>query len=174
MTGYKLCVSKLFLLFAALPLVDMYLLVRLGKAFGGGLPILIVLASGLAGFVLIRTAGARVIDAWRRALAEGAPPNDNVFSGALMLLGCALFIMPGLISDVLGATLMIPAVRRGAARAVGHRLFDAMQRSVFRVVDLQSPFSHTAAAPQRRDVIDVEGEVVDPKLANDDPRQLKP
>lgn len=167
--------GKLFLLFAALPLVDMYLLVRLGKAFGGGLPLVLVLASGLLGFILIRTAGARVIQAWRSALAQGTPPSDSVFSGALMLFGCALFIMPGLISDLLGATLMIPAVRRQAARAVGARLFEAMQRGTFRMVDIQPPFpqSQSQVAARQRDVIDVEAEVVDSKPANDDPRQLQ-
>jgi hypothetical protein len=52
-------------------------------------------------------------------------------------------------------------------------MFEAIQRSAFRVVDLQPPFSHSTAAAPRREVIDVEGEVVDPKPVNDDPRRLK-
>jgi UPF0716 protein FxsA len=167
-------VGKFFLLFAALPLVDLYLLVRLGKAFGGGLPIALVLISGLLGAVLLRTAGLRVIAAWRRALAEGTPPSDSVFSGVLMSLGCALFIMPGLISDVLGATLMIPAVRRRLAQAVGQRLFEAMQRGSLRVVEVRDPFSQQAAPP-RRSIIDVDAEVIDEKqVGNESTRQLKP
>lgn len=165
--------GKFFLLFAALPLVDLYLLVRLGKAFGGGLPITLVLVSGLIGAVLMRTAGLRVIAAWRHALAEGTPPSDSVFSGVLMLLGCALFIMPGLISDALGASLMIPLVRRRVARAVGRRLFEAMQRGSLRVVEVRDPFSRQPATP-RRSIIDVEAEVVEEKSVDDEsPRQLK-
>jgi UPF0716 protein FxsA len=169
-------VGKFFLLFAALPLVDMFLLVRLGKAFGGGLPIGLVIASGLLGAILIRTAGLRVVDDWRRALAEGSAPGDSVFGGILLLFGCALFIMPGLISDVLGATLMIPAVRRRIAQQIGQRVFEAMRRGSVRVVDLQGgPFAQQSAAP-RRSIIDVEAEVIDEKPVSDDesPRQLKP
>jgi UPF0716 protein FxsA len=167
-------VGKFFLLFAALPLVDLYLLTRLGKAFGGGLPISLVLLSGLLGAVLIRTAGLRVIDAWRRALAAGTPPSDSVFSGILMLLGCALFIMPGLISDALGASLMIPPVRRRLAQAVGRRLFEAMQRGTLRVVEVRDPFVQQAATP-RRSIIDVEAEVIDEKsVVDESPRHLKP
>jgi UPF0716 protein FxsA len=167
-------VGKFFLLFAALPLVDLYLLVRLGRAFGGGLPISLVLFSGVLGAVLIRTAGLRVIAAWRRALAEGTPPSDTVFSGILMLVGCALFIMPGLISDVLGASLMIPPVRRRLAQAVGQSLFEAMQRGSLRVVEVREPVSHQGATP-RRSFIDVEAEVIDEKTVDGkSTRQLKP
>jgi UPF0716 protein FxsA len=166
-------VGKVFLAFAALPFVDLYVLVRLGKAFGGGLPILLVLASGLFGAVLMRVAGWRVVDAWRRALARGTPPNDSVFSGVLMLLGCALFIVPGLISDVLGAALLIPAVRRGVAKAAGQRLFQSMQRGPVRVVEFRDPFAH-ARPEARRAVIDVEAEVVDEKQVEEPARQLKP
>jgi UPF0716 protein FxsA len=167
-------VGKLFLAFAALPVVDLYVLVRLGKAFGGGLPILLVLVSGLIGAVLMRGAGLRVVDAWRRALAQGTPPNDSVFSGVLLLLGCALFILPGLISDALGAALLIPAVRRGVAKAAGQRLFQSMQqRGTVRVVDFRDPFAEARVQP-RRSVIDVEAEVVDEKPIEEPARQLKP
>ena len=168
---YKLEVGKFFLAFAALPFLDLYVLVRLGKAFGGALPILLVLGSGLLGAVLMRVAGLRVVDAWRRALAQGAPPSDSVFSGVLMLLGCALFIMPGIVSDALGTTLMIPAVRRTVARHVGQQMFSAMQRGSVRVVEFRDP--RTAHRPEpHRAVIDVEAEVVDEKPA-EEPRQLK-
>lgn len=161
-------------MFAALPLVDMYLLVRIGRAFGGSVPIMLVLGSGLLGAILIRVAGLRFVGALRHAVAQGAPPNDSVFSGVLMLFGCALFIMPGLISDALGATLMIPAVRRRLAHAVGTRLFEAMQSGSLGVVEVQSPFVQPSAA--RRSVIDVEAEVIEQKpAALDGPaRQLKP
>jgi len=169
-----LTVGKFFLLFAALPLVDMYLLVRIGRAFGGWIPLVLVLVSGVLGAILIRTAGLRVIDAWRRALAQGTAPSDSVFSGVLMLFGCALFIMPGLISDALGAALMIPAVRRRVALAVGKRLFDAMQNGSMRVVQVQSPFAQPSVAT-RRQFIDVEAEVIEEKPASTDdlPPQLK-
>jgi UPF0716 protein FxsA len=166
-------VGKIFLAFAALPFVDLFVLVRLGKAFGAGLPILLVLVSALFGAVLMRVAGLRVVDAWRRALAQGTPPNDSVFSGVLMLLGCVLFIAPGLISDGLGAALLIPAVRRAVAKAAGQRLFQAMQRGSVRVVDFRGAAAESTAPAGRR-VIDVEAEVVDEKQLEEPARQLKP
>jgi UPF0716 protein FxsA len=170
---YKLEVGKFFLAFAALPFLDLYVLVRLGKAFGGALPILLVLGSGVLGAVLMRVAGLRVVDAWRRALAQGAPPSDSVFSGVLMLLGCALFIMPGVLSDTLGATLMIPAVRRSVARHVGQQMFAAMQRGTVRTVEFRDREARMGRRPEpHRAVIDVEAEVVNEKTV-EEPRQLK-
>ena len=166
--------GKLFLLLAALPFVDLYTLFRIGSAWGGGVPIALVLVSALCGAILLRNAGTRVVGAWRSALAQGKPPDDSVFSGVLLMLGCGLLIMPGPISDMLGLTLLIPGVRKWIARDVGRRIFDAISRGSFRVVAGPGPFS--PAPGTSRQVIDVEAEVVDrhPPDPDDKPPQLKP
>jgi UPF0716 protein FxsA len=167
-------VGKFLLLFAALPLVDLFVLIRLGKAFGGGVPLALVLVSGLCGAWLMRTAGQRVTGGWRAAVAEQRSPDDSVLSGALLLLGCALLIMPGVISDVFGLSLLIPGFRRRIAQRVGQRMFDAIQQSGARFVQMQEPFP--AAATPRRSIIDVEAEVIESNEQRDDgtPKQLKP
>lgn len=164
--------GKLFLLFAALPLVDLFVLFRIGRAFGGGVSILLVLVSGVCGALLLRAASARVMGAWRASLARGTPPDDTVFSGVLSMFGCGLLITPGPISDVLGLALLIPAVRRKVAQHVGQRVFEAISRGAMRV-NVQGPF--VRGPEPRREVIDVEAEVVDPErpALEDKSRQLK-
>jgi UPF0716 protein FxsA len=148
----------LFLLFTALPLLEIFVLFKLGRAYGAAVPLLAILASALCGVVVARTAGLRVLGEWRRALAQGTPPDSGVIDGLLVLLGCALLVLPGLISDVIGLVLLIPPMRRLAARMVTQRMVQAIQRGTVHV---------TRSAQPRTSVIDVEGEVVD-----DEPKQL--
>jgi UPF0716 protein FxsA len=155
----------LFLLFAVLPLLEVFVLFKLGRTYGAAVPVLAILTSALLGVVLARTAGLRVLGEWRRALAQGTPPDSGVIDGLLVLLGCALLVLPGVVSDVIGLGLLIPPVRRIAARLVTQRVVQAIQRGSLHVT------TQTSVRSARPSVIDVEGEVVD---AGGDPKQLKP
>jgi UPF0716 protein FxsA len=56
---------------------------------------------------------------WRRladGIATGRPPARDVLDGALVLIGGVLFILPGFVSDVFGALLLLPPSRAGLRR----------------------------------------------------------
>jgi UPF0716 protein FxsA len=55
---------------------------------------------------------------WSEALAGGQMPEEGVLGGVLVLLGSALLIVPGVLSDVLGLSLLIPGTRALWARGV--------------------------------------------------------
>jgi UPF0716 protein FxsA len=61
----------------------------------------------------VRSQGRAV---WRRladGIATGRPPGRDVLDGALVLIGGVLFILPGFVSDVFGALLLLPPSRAG-------------------------------------------------------------
>jgi UPF0716 protein FxsA len=155
----------LFLLFAVLPLLEVFVLFKLGRAYGAAVPALAILVSAVCGALVARIAGLRVLGEWRRALAQGTPPDSGVIDGVLVLLGCALLVMPGLISDVIGLGLLIPPLRRLAAREVTRRTLQAIQRGTLHVTQ-----TAVRSAPPASSVIDVEGEVVGP---NHGPKRLE-
>ncbi|HKU42020.1 MAG TPA: FxsA family protein [Polyangiales bacterium] len=157
----------LFLLFAVLPLLEVYILFKLGRAYGAQVPVLAIALSAVCGILVARTAGLRVLSEWRRALASGTPPDQGVIGGVLVLLGCALLVLPGLVSDAIGLGLLFPPLRRVVARQVTQRAVQAIQRGTLHV-------AHAPARPNRRSVIDVEGEVIDAPHEIDDAKQLKP
>jgi UPF0716 protein FxsA len=155
----------LFLLFAVLPLLEVFILFKLGRAYGAAVPVLLILISAVFGVLVARTAGLRVLGEWRRAFAQGTPPDSGLTDGLLVLLGCALLVLPGVVSDVIGLGLLFPPVRRIAARVVTQRVVQAIQRGTIHVT------TQTSVRSTRPSVIDVEGEVVD---GGADPKQLKP
>lgn len=110
--------GKLFLLFTALPLVDLWVLLHIGRALGLWSTVALVVATGFAGAWLAKAEGLRVMREWQRALAEGRLPDEGVLSGALVLAGGLLLVTPGVISDAAGLFLLFPPTRRLAAAGV--------------------------------------------------------
>lgn len=169
---------NLLLLLMLLPFVELYLLVQLGHAYGSALPVLWVIASAGVGIVCARVKGFRVFRAWRAALATHSPPEEGVMSGVLVLLGSALLIVPGVISDVVGLALFVPSVRRAVAAFALRRIQSALANGRLHVVQTQpqssvySPFVQDRAAPSA--VIDAEGETVQRESSDSAARGLKP
>lgn len=106
----------IILLFLAMPFIELYLLVQIGQRIGFWPTFAIVLATGLLGGILARSQGIR---AWRDvigAFREGRAPGTELAAGALFLVGAALLLTPGVITDLFGFAMMVPAIRRATAR----------------------------------------------------------
>jgi UPF0716 protein FxsA len=145
-------VGKLFLLFAALPLVDLWLLLRIGDALGFWSAVALVVATGALGAWLARAEGARVLEGWRRALSEGRLPEEGVLSGALVLAGGLLLVTPGVVTDVLGLALLFPPSRRIVAAALRRWLSRRIAEGRIRVVGPGGGFRPAAPPDEPIDV----------------------
>jgi UPF0716 protein FxsA len=137
-------VGKLFLLFTLLPLVDLWVLLAIGRTLGPWPTVALVVLTGIGGAWLAKREGRRVVDGWRRALTEGRVPDEGLLSGALVLAGGLLLVSPGLITDVIGLPLLFPPTRRLAAAALRRFLAAKVRSGQVRLVT----FGH---GPWRRD-----------------------
>lgn len=111
----------IILLFVVMPFVELYVLIQIGQYLGVWPTLFIVFGTGILGGVLARWQGA---SAWRDvvgALREGRVPGVELGAGALFLVGAALLLTPGVITDVFGFVMMVPWARRGLARFVIRR-----------------------------------------------------
>jgi UPF0716 protein FxsA len=132
-------VAKLFLLFSALPLLDLWLLLHVGRAIGFWSTVALVILTGVAGAWLARAEGFRVLRAWQVALAQGRVPEEGVLSGALVLAGGLLLVTPGVITDVLGLALLFPPSRRLVAAGLGRWLRRQIDTGRVRVFTMGAP-----------------------------------
>lgn len=115
-------VAVLLLLFLAIPLAELALIVWIGGEIGLLWTVLILVADAVAGSLLVRWQGRA---AWRNfsaALQAGRPPAREVIDGALVLVGGALLLTPGFLTDVLGLALLLPPSRAVARRLLARRL----------------------------------------------------
>lgn len=114
--------GKLLLLFTVVPVVELYLLITIGKSVGAVPTIALVLATGFLGAWLAKREGARVLRSWQESMARGEIPREGVISSVLVLLGGVLLVTPGVVTDVAGLLLLVPWTRRRVADAVRRRL----------------------------------------------------
>jgi UPF0716 protein FxsA len=113
---------RLLLLFTVVPLVELFLLVKLGTVIGIGPTVLIVICTGVLGAWLARWQGLGVLRRVSDDLAQGRLPADALIDGLLILIAGAVLLTPGLITDALGFLLLVPQGRALVRRTVAARL----------------------------------------------------
>ena len=149
--------GRLFLLFTVVPLIELYLLIGIGRLLGPGPTIALVLITGALGAWFARLEGARVIRRWQEAMARQQLPKDGVIDGFLIFIGGVLLITPGIMTDIAGLSMVMPPTRRVIAGVV-RRWFE-QQISTGRVQVYAPGYNGGPAGPPG--VIDVDGEVVE-------------
>jgi UPF0716 protein FxsA len=120
----------LVLLFIVLPIAELYVIIKVGEAIGVLPTIALLIADSFIGVALARSQGRLAWMRFNQALAEGRVPAREVFDGAMVILGGALLLTPGFITDIVGILCLIPPTRalfRGLAARMARR------RVVFRV-----------------------------------------
>lgn len=104
------------LLFIAWFAAEIAVIVLVAEAIGVLLTILLLIAAWPLGGWAMRREGRAVLNRFNAAVLEGRAPGREVIDGVLVVLGGALLMVPGFISDGLGLLLLIPPTR-GLLRA---------------------------------------------------------
>ena len=94
-----------------MPLLELWLLVKLGGHYGVGPTLLLVVVTGIAGAWMARTQGVMILLSIQRELAEGRMPAPQMIDGVMILVAGVLLLTPGLITDAAGFLLLVPPVR---------------------------------------------------------------
>jgi UPF0716 protein FxsA len=101
----------LFLLFTVVPIAELALLIWLGSQTVWWLPVLLVIADGIAGALLWRWQGLRTLTRIQEEMAAGRMPADAMVDGLLIFFAGGLLITPGMLTDFAGFALLIPPIR---------------------------------------------------------------
>ena len=132
---------RLFLLFTVIPLLELYLLIRLGAYLGALDTLAIVIATGIVGGLLARSQGLAVLNRIRMELEEGRIPADSLFDGVMILVAGVLLITPGLLTDGLGLSLLIPWTRQGLKSWLGRKVQERVARGEIHIGASRTPES---------------------------------
>lgn len=100
-----------FVIFTALPVVEITLLVEIGRRIGTLWTIALVVGTGILGGVLLSVEGYGVFRRMREEIGAGRVPQDQIIDGVLVVVGALLLITPGVITDTTGILLMLPPTR---------------------------------------------------------------
>jgi UPF0716 protein FxsA len=102
---------RLFLLFTLVPAVELYLIIKVGSVIGALNTIFIIIFTGILGAYYAREQGFKVVSNIQAKMQQGTVPGDDLVNGAMLLVGGALLITPGFITDFLGFSLIFPPTR---------------------------------------------------------------
>lgn len=95
-------------------MIEIALFIQVGGVIGVWWTLLIVLATAVSGSYLVRTQGLRELSNVQRSFSEMQDPTEPLANGAMILFAGALLLTPGFFTDIVGLSLLIPAVRRRA------------------------------------------------------------
>jgi UPF0716 protein FxsA len=154
--GWRLA---LFVLFIAVPLLEIYVLIQVGQVIGPWWTILLLVLDSILGTWLIKREGSRAWRALRQALETGRMPGKELADGALILIGGTLMLSPGFVTDAFGILLILPLTRPAARRllsvVIGRRLLAGTLAANSRHPGPGTPRNASGGGPV------VRGEVVD-------------
>lgn len=99
-----------------MPFLEVAVLVLVGRAIGFWWTFALILVLAVVGLWLARRETGRTYRALQQALTSGRMPGDEVTDAILVMVGGALLVLPGFVSDVVGLLLVLPFTRPLARR----------------------------------------------------------
>ncbi len=103
---------RLLLLFIIVPILELVLLIQLGRWVGLWPTLALIAVTGIVGAALASHEGLRAWRAFQLDLAEGRIPGRSILDGLSIFAGGALLLTPGLLTDLLGFSLVARPSRR--------------------------------------------------------------
>lgn len=141
----------------AIPILDLASLIEVGGQIGVGPTLALVLLSGFAGVILIRSQGFAILNQARQTLEANRFPAREVLDGACVLIGGGLLMFPGFVSDVIGLLLLIPSFRSAVWTLIAGQIHRSGRFAVWTITPSDAPAGRT---PNRAPVIEGEYEPV--------------
>ena len=151
---------RLLAAFILVPLIELFLLLKLADATSAWTAFGLVIITGVIGSVLARHQGVMAWFRFRSALAEGRMPSREIRDGLMIVFAAALLLTPGLLTDALGFLLLTPFGRAIIGRMVVDRY---VKRFNVHVTADHAEFYQQPLNRQPRDGYTTDAEVVERK-----------
>jgi UPF0716 protein FxsA len=127
---------RLIFLFTLIPLVELFLLIKIGTVIGALATIAIVIATGVLGAVLTRRQGIGIWQSIRMEMERGVIPAEKMMDGLLILIAGFVLITPGIITDLFGFSLLFPITRELYKNWLKKRFTSMMERKNYQFSDM--------------------------------------
>ena len=120
----------LLLFLLAWPAIEIFALIEVAHAIGWLLAVALLLGSSVLGAQLLRIQGRAAIERVSLAVSEGRAPARAAIDGVLGFLGGLLLVVPGFVTDALGALLLLAPTRALARRWLSRHYAGRVMRFV--------------------------------------------
>ena len=104
--------NSIFLSIILIPVIEIYLLIKIGSKIGAILTIFLIFTTAVVGIYYAKYEGLNTLKSGFVQLSKNIPPSYEMISGAAIAFAALLLIIPGFLTDVVGFLLIFPLTRK--------------------------------------------------------------
>jgi len=104
--------NTVLILIIGIPLIEIYLFIKIGSQIGAFNTVLLILTTAIAGVAYARYEGFNTLKSGMSQLIKNEIPIYEIISGATLAFAAFLLIFPGFATDMFGILLVIPITRK--------------------------------------------------------------
>ena len=104
--------NSIILAVIAIPVLEIYLLIKIGSQIGAITTILLIFTTAIIGIYYAKYEGLNTLRSGFSQLSRNETPAYEVISGAAIAFAAILLIIPGFLTDLLGFLLIFPITRK--------------------------------------------------------------
>ena len=104
--------NKILLLIIAIPLIEIYLFIKIGSQIGAFNTISLILITAVIGIYYARYEGLNTLKSGLSQIISNKLPVYEIISGATLAFASLLLIFPGFATDIIGFLLIFPFTRK--------------------------------------------------------------
>ena len=104
--------NALILFIIGIPLIEIYLMIKVGGIIGAFNTIFLIFFTAITGIYFARLEGLHALRSGFNQLVKNEIPIYEIISGAALAFAALLLIIPGFLTDLIGFLLIIPLTRK--------------------------------------------------------------
>ncbi len=104
--------NSILLITILLPIIEIYVLIKIGSQIGAITTILLIFTTAIVGVYYAKHEGLNTLKSGFFQLRKNETPAYEVISGAAIAIGALLLIIPGFVTDIIGFFLIFPVTRK--------------------------------------------------------------
>tara|TARA_B100000902_G_scaffold360280_1_gene376788 strand:- start:1805 stop:2230 length:426 start_codon:yes stop_codon:yes gene_type:complete len=104
--------NSIFLSIILVPVIEIYLLIKIGSQIGAITTILLIFSTAIIGIYYAKYEGLNTLKSGFVQLSKNETPAYEVISGAAIAFAALLLIIPGFVTDLIGFLLIFPFTRK--------------------------------------------------------------
>ena len=104
--------NSLLFFIIGVPIIEIYLFIEIGSKIGAVLTILLIFSTAFIGIIYVRYEGFNTLRSAMGQLIKNEIPLFEIVSGAALVIGAFLLLLPGFLTDAIGLLLIFPITRK--------------------------------------------------------------
>ena len=126
--------NTILLLIILIPVVEIYLLIKIGSQIGAITTILLIFSTAIIGVYYAKYEGLNTLKSGFAQISKNETPAYEVISGAAIAFAALLLIVPGFATDIVGFLLIFPPSRKFIFNTL-KRKFDKQNKKKDKLID---------------------------------------